>query len=322
MSIQSRHVLHALLASAWVMLGADLANAQSYPSKTIRLQVGLAAGGPTDLAARAIADKLGPLLNGHVVVENKVGASGLVATRHLLSQPADGHTLLLCSHYESINTVLYKTQPYKLEDIMGISQVSAYYYGFAVAQSVPVNTFNEFIAYAKARPGQLNSATSPGQEIMMNQFEKATGISMVRIAFNNTPAALQEMLAGRIHFNGNTLAGIKPQYMAKQVKLIAVSGPSRLPEAPDVPTLKEMGIEGIYASGWLGVCARAGTPKPIVNLVNKHVRSIVDSDEFRAFLTKAGSNAVSSTPEEFAKLMKLTVDQVEPAIKEFNMQRN
>jgi tripartite-type tricarboxylate transporter receptor subunit TctC len=322
MSSKAHHVLGALAALITLAGTTDAAVAQAFPTKSIRIEVGLGAGGPTDLAARLLAEKLAPLLNTSVVVENKIGASGLVAARYILSQPADGHTLLLCSHFESINSVLFKKPPYKIDELAGISQISSYYYGFSIANSVPANTFEEFIAYAKARPGQLNSATSIAQEIMMNQFEKATGISMVRIQYNSTPVILQEMLAGRAHFNGNTIAGIMPQYKAKQVKLIAVSGPQRLAEAPEVPTLKEKGIENIYASGWLGLCAHAGTPKPIIDTLNKHVRAIVGSDEYKSFLARVGSNAVSSTPEDFQKLMQQTVDQVEPTIKEFNMQQN
>lgn len=292
--------LFALLAAFAAASVAGPVSAQNFPTKPIRIEVGLGAGGPTDLAARLLADKLAPLLNTSVVVENKIGASGLVAARFILSQPADGHTLLLCSHFESINSVLFKTPPYKIDDIAGISQISSYYYGFSISNSVPANTLEEFVAYAKTKPNELISATSITQEIMMNQFEKATGVRMTRIQYNSTPIILQEMLAGRAHFNGNTIAGIMPQYKAKQVKLIAVSGPERFADAPEVPTLKEKGIDNIYASGWLGVCARAGTPKPIVETLNKHIRAIVATDEFKSFLAKVGSNAVSSTPEDDA----------------------
>lgn len=320
MSRKSR--LAARLIGAAVLTAGLASGAQAFPDKTIRLVVGFAAGGPTDLPARMIADKLGPMLGGTVVVENRVGASGLVAARYVLSQPADGHTLLLCTHFESINAVLYKTPPYKIEEITPVSLISLYYYGFAISNSLPVNTFEEFIEYAKARPDELNSATSATQAIMMNQFEKATGIQMTRIQYNSTPVIVQEMIAGRAHFNGNPISGLVQPHKAGQLKLIAVSGPERMAEIPDVPTLQEKGIDNIYASGWLGVCAKSGTPREIIDTLNGHIRTIVASDDYRALLERGGSNPVSSTPEELQTMITDTLNVVEPTILEFNMQQD
>ena len=139
---------------------AGFAHAQdNYPTRPVRLVVGFGAGGPTDIPARHIADKLGTLLGQRIIVENKMGAAGMIATRDVLAQPADGYNLLLCTHFESINTALYKSPGFKLTDLAPISLIAKYYYGLAVASAVPAESFDELVQYAKSHPGEISYAT-------------------------------------------------------------------------------------------------------------------------------------------------------------------
>ena len=140
-------------------LGTSIAVAEDYPSRTIRLVVGFAAGGSTDIPARYVADKLGMLLGQRVIVENKPAAAGMLATRDVLAQPKDGYNLLLCTHFESINRAVYRNAQFELSDLAPISLISKYYYGLALANAVPATDLNGFIAYAKAHPGAISYGT-------------------------------------------------------------------------------------------------------------------------------------------------------------------
>ena len=149
----------ALGFTALTATAAPTAAQDNYPSRPVRLVVGFGAGGPTDIPARFIADKLGTLLGQRVIVENKMGAAGMLATRDVLAQPADGYNLLLCTHFEAINTALYKSPGFKLTELAPVSLIAKYYYGLALANVIPADTIEELMSYAKARPGEVSYAT-------------------------------------------------------------------------------------------------------------------------------------------------------------------
>ena len=191
---------HATLAAMVALMAvgaAGLGAAQDgYPSRTIRLVVGFSAGGPTDLPARLIAEKIGDALGRRLTVENKTGAGGMLATRDVLAQEADGHTLLLCTHFESINIAAYRNPGYKLDEIAPISLIAKYYYALALAPAVPASTFEEFVQYAKAHPGELNYATigtGSAQEILARQIEGLTGIKLNKVPFRLSSQIITDM---------------------------------------------------------------------------------------------------------------------------------
>jgi tripartite-type tricarboxylate transporter receptor subunit TctC len=313
-------------AAAWIAcaLAAPPAAAQdAYPNRPIRLVVGFGAGGPTDIPARFIAEKLGDALGQRVIVENKPAAAGMIATRDVLAQPRDGHTLLLCTHFESINTAAYKNPGFKLADIAPISLIAKYYYGLALANAVPASDFRSFVAYAKTHPGQVSYATigaGSAQEIFARQLEKLTGISMNRIPFRGGAQVIQELVAGRVHFYVSPTLAITQQYQANLLKFLAVSAPERVKAFPEVPTLVETGVNFVRF-GWLGLCAGAGTPQPIVDLLNRRIGAIVAADDYRGMIEKAGSIAVASTPEELRQIITQTLDDVASTIREFGMEQ-
>ena len=298
------------------------AGAQDYPTRPVRLVVGFGAGGPTDLPARFIADKLGSLLGQRVFVENKPGAAGMIATRDVLAQPRDGYNLLLCTHFDSINTALYRSAQFKLTDLAPISLVSKYYYGLALANSIPAETLEQFLQFAKAHPGEVSYATigaGSAQEMIARQLEKIARIEMNRIPFKSGSDVLPQVLAGRVHFYVAPTLSVLPQYRAKELKILAVTSPERLKTAPELPTTTERGIP-VVAFGWLGICAASGTPQPVLDLLSRHVASIVHSAEYRAMIENAGSIAAASTPGELAQVMTNTFNEAATAAREFGMQ--
>src|SRR6202048_5073231 len=311
----------SVLATA-VIMGAVQAE-EIYPARPVRLVVGFGAGGPTDIPARFVAEKRGEALGQRVIVENKPAAAGMIATRDVLAQPRDGYTLLLCTHFEAINSAVYRNAQFKLDDLAAISLIAKYYYGLALANSVPASDFDSFIQYAKARPGELAYATigaGSAQEILARQLGKLTGISMNRVPFRGGAQVVQELIAGRVQFYVSPTLAIVPQYEAKQLKILAVSAPERLKNLPQVPTLTERGINFVRF-GWLGVCAGSGARQPIIDSLNRHIGAIVGSPGYHAMIEKAGSIAVSSRPEELGKVMRETYEDAEASIREFGLQQ-
>jgi tripartite-type tricarboxylate transporter receptor subunit TctC len=298
--------------------------ADAYPSRPIRLVVGFGAGGPTDIPARFIADRLGTALGQPVVVENKPAAGGIVATRDVLAQPRDGYTLLLCTHFDATNVAVYRNAGYKLADIAPISLIAKYYYGLALANAVPAENFEAFVAYAKAHPGEVTYATvgaGSAQEIMARQLEKLTGVTLNRIPFRGGIGVVQELVAGRVDLYPSPTLAIMSQYQGKQLKILATTSPERLKNLPEIPTLKENGFDFVRF-GWLGVCAGAGTPAPIIKTLNDHIVAIVAMPDYRALIENAGSIAMSTTPQEFGAVMQKTLDDVAPAVQEFGLQQD
>jgi tripartite-type tricarboxylate transporter receptor subunit TctC len=304
-------------------LAACGASAADYPSRPIRLLVGFGAGGPTDIPARFVAEKLGDRLGQRVVVENKPAAAGMIATRDILSQPKDGYNLLLCTHFDAINTVVYKDVGYKLGEIAPISLIAKYYYGLALSPAIPAQDFASFVQYAKAHPGEVSYAVigaGSAQEILARQLERLAGITMNRIPFRGGPQVVQELVAGRVDFYVAPTLALMPQYDSGQLKLLAVTAPARLQNAPQVPTLKEVGIDYVRF-GWLGICAAKGTPQPIIDRLNDEIVSAVAAADYKNMIENAGSIAASSTPEQLGQIMKQTVDDVAATMREFRPQQ-
>ncbi len=321
MSFAARSVLALLLTVAGV---AHTAAQENYPNRPIRLIVGFGAGGPTDIPARFVADKLGAALGQPVVVENKPAAGGIVATRDVIAQPADGYTLLLCTHFEAINNAVYRNVGFKLSDLAPISLIAKYYYALALSNAVPATDFKSFVAYAKAHPGEVTYATvgtGSAQEVIARQIEQATGVTMNRIPFRGGIQVVQELIAGRIGFYVSPTLTILPQYQNKQLKIIAMTSPERVQGLPEVPTLKEYGIS-FDRFGWLGICAPAGTPEPVIRTLHDKIVPIVAGADYRALVDKAGTIAVSSTPQELRAVMNKTLDDVAASVKEFGMQQD
>ena len=313
-----------LCLATLALVSTSPAWAQSYATRTVRLVVGFGAGGPTDIPARFIADRLGGMLGQRVIVENKPGAAGMLATRDVLSQPRDGHTLLLCTHFELINVAVYRNPQFKLADLAPISLISKYYYGIAMANAVPASDLEFFIAYAKTNPDKLSYATigaASAQEILVRQLERLAGISMVRIPFRTGPQVMPELIAGRVHIYLSPTLAVLPLHAQKQLKVLGISSPARLASAPDIPTLTERKIPFVRF-GWLGICAADGTPQPIVAELNRHIAAIVATPEYRALIEKGGSIPESSTPAELGKVIMQTRDEVASTIIEFGMQQD
>ncbi|WP_431282562.1 Bug family tripartite tricarboxylate transporter substrate binding protein [Humitalea sp. 24SJ18S-53] len=310
------------IATALALLcGLPAAAQEAWPTRPLRLVVGFPAGGPTDIPARIIAEQLRGQLGQPVVVENRTGAGGRIALDHVLSQPRDGHTLLLCTYIDALNS-MSASRPYALGDIVPISQITRAYYALVVPNSLPATNVAEFVALAKVRPealafGHVGPASMPN--LVARMFEGAAGVTMVEVPYRGTPPVLQDLIAGRLQLFVGPLVNTMPLARAGEVRAIGVTSPQRLTVAPEVPTLAEQGMN-LVAFGWLGVCGGAGTPQAVVRRMNELVSAAVASPEYRTAVEGTGASAVSSTPEGLGQLMQDTVEQYGAVIRRFSIQ--
>ncbi len=246
------------------MLFASIAFAEDYPTRTIRLVVGFAAGGPTDIPARYVADKLGALLGQRVIVENKPAAAGMLATRDVRAQPRDGYNLLLCTHFESINRAVYRNAQFELSDLAPISLISKYYYGLALSNAVPATDLKGFIAYRQgaSRRDQLrhHRVLAPGvQEIFARQLERLAGIhTMNRVPYRGGAQAMQDLLPGRLQFFVSPMLSIIPLANDGKLRSLGVSSTEQGLLRPH-PTCRHCASRASISVrfGWLGICAAA-----------------------------------------------------------------
>ena len=315
--------MRSIVAAALLVLATGSLQAQpAWPEKPVRLVVGFSAGGPTDVPARFIADRLGTSFGQRVVVENRTGAGGQIATQDVLSKPRDGYNLLLCTHFESINAALYKSVAYKLSDLAPISQISRYYYGVALSNEVPAPDWEAFIAHARSNPGKLNYGMvgrGSAQEILALELAKAAGLQLTGIPYKGGADVMNDLIPGRVHLYVSPTLSILPHYAAGKLRILAVSSPERLAAAPQVPTLREKGIPFVRF-GWLGICGGAGTPAPVVLQLNRQIGAIVRSPDYRELIEKAGSVPLASTPEELGRILVETYEQTAAISREFGLQ--
>ncbi len=311
-----RRLLPALLA-----LAATPAVAQeAWPTRPVRLVVGFPAGGPTDIPARIIAERLRGRLPQPVVVENRTGAGGRIAMDHVLSQPRDGHTLLLCTYIDPLN-ILSNPGRTSLEEIVPISQITRAYYAITVPLSSPATTIGEFVAAARARPGEIafgHVGAGSMPNLVARRFEALTGVRMIEVPYRGTPPILQDLMAGRVGFFVGPLVNTMPLAQAGQVRVLGMTSPERLSVAPTVPTLTEGGVP-LVASGWLGVCGGRGMDPRIVDSLNRLVVEAVASPEYRDAVEATGAMAVSSSPGELARLMVATQEEYGPILRDLNL---
>ena len=295
--------------------------AETYPSRPIRLLIGFPPGGPADIPGRAIAERLSQALGVPVVPENKPGAGGMLAMQELISQPADGHTLLICTYLDPVNTLVYRSARYRVSDIAPVSLVGTYDYVLAVANSVPVEKLSELIDITKAYPDKFNyghiGVGSPAN-LIFKQLEKRTGIKMTAVPFKGSAPAMQELIAGRIDlYIVPPVSAVQP-FNAKQIKVLATTGKSRLAVMPQVPTLQELGVN-LISFAFLGTCAANGTPAQIIEKLSGRVREAVAAPQYQRLMDTLGSVPISSSPQELQAVIENAVRDTAPIVEEFNL---
>jgi len=287
---------------------AQKEKASTYPTKPIRLIVPLTAGGPTDILARIVSVPLGEALGEQVIVDNRPGAGGNIGAEIAAKSPADGYTLFMgTSGPLSINSSLYPKLAYDpVHDFEPVILVASAPFVVIVNPAVAANNIKELIALAKAKPGQLNYGSVPGSasHLSTELFKLMAGVNIVHIPYKGAAPATTDVIAGQIQLSFASTPGSVPMVKAGKVKPLAVTSTKRVAKLPDVPTVAESALRGYEASVWYGVVAPAGTPRDVVQRLNKEIVRIVKDPANHDRIVAADFEPTTSTPEQFAAFIK------------------
>jgi tripartite-type tricarboxylate transporter receptor subunit TctC len=295
----------ALVAS--MALLALTSQAQTFPTKTIRIVVPFGAGGVADLTARTVAQKLSQSLGQSVVIDNKPGAGGVSAGDVVAKAEPDGHTLLLISNGTAVSAGIFKSLPFDtLKDFAPISTLASFDIAIVTPVDSPFKTLADLLAFAKANPGKLNLGTiniGSTQNLTAELFKSAASIDVQIVPFNGTPAVITALRGGQIDAAVEILGPVIPQISTKALRALAVTGAKRSAVLPDVPTAVESGVPGLVATSWNGLAAPAGTPAAVINRLNKDIVAAIHAPDVKSKLHALNVEAQSSSPEQAASLL-------------------
>jgi tripartite-type tricarboxylate transporter receptor subunit TctC len=302
--VQFRMVRLALALAALLSLpiGSVQAQSDSYPSKNIRLIVGFAAGGGNDLIARILAQELQTALGQSVIVENKVGAGGRLSAEYVMSQPPDGHTLLIgASGAMAISPSVIEKMPYvTLRDFVPISMVASFPLIMVVSPEHPAKTVKEFVTWAKANPDKSNYGTSsPAFTLAVELFKLRSGAPITAIPYKSGNEMVISVMGGNSSLTIVDPPPAVPQIAGGKLRGLAVTAATRSEDLPDVPTMIEAGFPDVLVSLWSGVFAPAGTPQPIVKRLETEIQRIMQKPEVKQKFKAMATPTVGSTSAEF-----------------------
>lgn len=305
----SSHRTARALAAVVLGLIALPALAQAYPAKPVRLVLGFPAGTNVDVLARPIAQRMSEAFGQPVVVENRPGATGLIANEHVAKAPPDGYTLLVAPGSSLTSTPHIKAKmPYdSLQDFAPIIQINSFPQVLVANPVVPAKTVKELIALGKARPGVLtfgSSGTGSAFHLAGELFAAMAGIKMLHVPYKGGNIALNDLLGGRLDLLFYSLAIANPHVNAGKLRAIAVTGLEREPLQPNVPTVDESGLKGYEITGWHGFLAPAGTPREVIERLNATIAQILQTPQIGELWKSQGMKIVTNTPEQFARRMR------------------
>jgi tripartite-type tricarboxylate transporter receptor subunit TctC len=286
---------------------AHTASAQSYPNQPIRMIVPFTPGSPNDVVARLLAQQLTTRLGQNVIIDNRPGAGTTAGTKAAASAEPNGYTLLFNSSSMVVSPAMYKNPGYDPEkNFVPVANAIFGHWVTVIEKSIPANTMPEFVAYAKKNPGKLafgyGQGTAP--QLVGEWLKVKEGLDMTSVPYKGGPQAVVDVIGGRVHFHITTTATGMPNISDGSVKAIAVWGPERYRDLPNVPTMIESGYPNLALGFWAGVWAPAGTPDEIVKRLNEAINESLGSAEMKTRLDKLGLEPVIQTPEEFGKFVR------------------
>ena len=321
MTQQGLAVLISCLLSAVL---AGTAAAQDYPSRPIRIVVPFSPGGAVDGPTRMVAQELSKRLRQQVIVDNKPGAGATIGSGEVAKAAPDGYTLLLASQTNAISATLYTRLHYApIDDFIGISLLGREPGVLVVHPSLPVKSVAELIAYAKARPGELNYASSgngSGQHLFMAQFASMAGLKLTHVPYRGSGQATTDLLAGTVPMAMPGTAGMVAHIKAGKLRPLATSGVTRSPQLPEVPTLAESGLAGYGAYVWMGLLAPRGTPAAIIERLHRELKAVLSTPEVRSYFAEAGIEVVGSTPADMDSYFREERDRWARVVKDTGAQ--
>lgn len=319
-------VLRKTLAACAALFALTIgAQAQNYPTQTVRIVVPFPAGGATDIITRIVAERLGEQLGTRIVVENKAGAGGNLGTASVATAEPDGHTILFsASGPLAVNKVLYKNLPYDPEkDFVPLSLVAKLPNVLVVnPKTIPVKTVPEFIAYVKERPGQINYSSigvGSSQHLAGALFDQVAKTKMNHVPYRAATNIVVDMLSGQVPTSFQLIPNIYSQLTSGDIRPIAVTSRERSLALPDVPTMAEQGLPNFETFAWFGLLVPKGTPQPIVDRLSDLIGKTMDDPNVRKRLIEIGADPAKSTSQEFKNLISSEVVKWRDVIKDANI---
>lgn len=310
----------AALAATAAFTIAPHVLAQNYPTKPIRMIVPFAPGGGSDISARTMTDALGQKLGTTIVVDNRPGAGSVLGADIASKSPPDGYTLFLGNISMAFNAALYKKLPFNaIRDFTPISLATEQPNIIVTHPSLPAKNFKEFVALARSQPGKLtygSAGLGSGTHLAMEMLMMSQKIKLIHVPYKGTGPAVTALLGNETNAFMSTFASALPHVKSGRLRGIAVTTKSRAPTLPDVPTVQESGVPGFEYATWYGILTPAGTPKPIVDKVNKAIVDVLSSPEMKERYARQGMDATPSTSAEFVKLLRSETDKWAKVVRE------
>jgi tripartite-type tricarboxylate transporter receptor subunit TctC len=300
-------IIARVLAWASIAIVSSAVFAQEYPTKLVKIIVPFAAGGPADVYARFLGQRLQEVLGQPFIVENRPGAGAIIGTDAVAKSAPDGYTLLLMSNTHTVNESLIPTKPFQLmRDFVPIAPINYSDLVLVVHPSVPAQNLGELLKLAKSKPGELNYASSgPGTPYHMagELFKSMAGVDILHVPYKGSAGARTDVLGGHVQMMFDAITTMSEAARAGKVRALATTGKVRSAVLPDVPTVSEAGVLGYEAVIWLGLMAPKNTPPAIVARLNKEITKITDNPEVRQAWAKQGATPMTMNPEEFGQYM-------------------
>jgi tripartite-type tricarboxylate transporter receptor subunit TctC len=324
LKVISKAWARALLAGAWMLAAGTVAAQQlNYPARPIRFIVSYPPGGSTDPMARLVANKLTERWPHTVVVDNRPGGNTIIGTELVAKAPPDGHTILLASSAFLSTPSLFPKLPYNtLRDFTGVATIATSRFVLVVTPAMPVNNLQDFIAYAKSRPGQLSFASSgigANTHLSAEQFNLMVGTKMNHIPYKGSGVLVTDLISGRVDLSFQVPITVISYITSGRMKPLAISGNGRAPALRDIPTFTEAGLPNFRADGWFGIVAPSGTPRFAIEKLSKEVAAILQLPESRDYLIKQASEPLVSTPEQVNALIREDIARYAQIIKAANV---
>ena len=316
---------HRAIAVIALSLAAGTSFAQQYPTKPIRLLVGFAPGGGTDIVARVIGQKLSEWWGQQVIVENRAGATGTIAADFVSKAAPDGYTLLM-GHVNSnaIAPTIFKKLPYDaIKDFASVTYVGYVPNVLTVHPSLPVKSVKELVALAKSRPGELtcaSSGTGSTQHLALELFMTLTGVKIIHVPYKGSGQAIVDLVAGQVLMNFDTMPPVIDHIKTNRLRALAVTTPKRASQLPEIPTLDETGLKGFEMTNWYGVVAPAGVPRDVINKVSADINKALQDPGVRKRLVDVGTEIGGGTPESFDNFIKTEIAKYTKLVKAANVQ--
>lgn len=315
------------LPLTFVVMGVGIAQAQAnvVPARPIRVIAPFPPGSAGDIIPRAIAPEAGAALKQNMIIDNRPGAAGSIAAEIVARAAPDGHTLLFgTTGVLAINPYLYKKLGYDpIKDFAPIGRVALSQYAIVVSPVLPVKTLKDYVAYARARPGELNvgtSGTGTAVHLSGELFHAMTGIKTVHVSYKGATEALTDLMSGRVHVMFASFSSAIPLAKAGKIRMLAITGGQRHAAMPDIPTVREAAVPEYEVSGFFGYLAPAGTPTTVIRRLNETIMPVLKTREVTERLASFGADVSTSTPQEFRDLIKTELVKWSRAVKASGVQ--